>query len=144
MSDRVKLEGIIPPALAVRSSSIRLDELEVMADIGFHNYEIGAPQRLLVTVELWLDALDPPPDDDPGAAWDYDFLRTEIRRLAEQGRYNLQETLARRIFDRLAALAGVRALRVATAKPDIYSDARGVGVEIASFERGGPGGPKRA
>ena len=133
MSEPIKLEGLIPPTLSVASSRIVLDSLEVVTDIGFHDYEIGSPQRLLVTVELWLAALDAPADDDPAHAWDYDFLRTEIRRLAGERRYNLQETLARRIFDRLAALHGVRALRVATAKPDIYSDARGVGVEIASF-----------
>ena len=26
-----------------------------MADIGFHEFEVGTPQRLLVTVEIWLD-----------------------------------------------------------------------------------------
>ena len=138
MSEPIKLEGLIPPTLSVASSRIVLDSLEVVTDIGFHDYEIGSPQRLLVTVELWLVALDAPADDDPAHAWDYDFLRTEIRRLAGERRYNLQETLARRIFDRLAALHGVRAVRVATAKPDIYSDARGVGVEIASFEGTAP------
>lgn len=139
MSDPVKLEGMTPPSLAVASNRIMLEALEVMTDIGFHDYEIGTPQRLLVTVELWLVALDVPADDEPANAWDYDFLRTEILRLAAERRYNLQETLARRIYDRLAALHGVRALRVATAKPDIYSDARGVGVEIASFEGAAPG-----
>ena len=134
MSETGKLEGLIPDSLAVRSSRILLDSLEVMTDIGFHDYEIGTPQRLMVTVELWLERMDPPEGDDPAGAWDYDFLRQEILRLAGERRYNLQETLARRIFDRLAALAGVRAIRVATAKPDIYADARGVGVEIASFE----------
>jgi dihydroneopterin aldolase len=138
VSDPVKLDGIIPPSLAVKSSRILLDSLEVMTDIGFHDYEIGAPQRLLVTVELWLEQLDLPADDDPANAWDYDFLRTEILRLAGERRYNLQETLARRIYDRLAALHGVAALRVVTAKPDIYSDALGVGVEIASFEGTAP------
>ena len=138
MSEPIKLEGLIPPTLSVASSRIVLDSLEVVTDIGFHDYEIGSPQRLLVTVELWLVDLHAPADDDPADAWDYDFLRTEIRRLAGERRYNLQETLARRIFDRLAALHGVRALRVATAKPDIYSDARGVGVEIASFEGTAP------
>ena len=34
---------------------------------------------------------------------------------------------------------GVRALRVTTAKPDIYADAKGVGVEIASFKGSAPG-----
>ena len=138
MSDPVKLEGMTPPSLAVRSNRILLEGLEVMTDIGFHDYEIGTPQRLLVTVELWLLALDMPAGDDPANAWDYDFLRTEILRLAAERRYNLQETLARRIYRRLAALHGVKALRVATAKPDIYADARGVGVEIASFEGDAP------
>ncbi len=138
MSDSVKLEGILPRSLAVASSRILLDSLEVTTDIGFHDYEIGTPQRLLVTVELWLASLDAPADDDPANAWDYDFLRTEILRLAGERRYNLQETLARRIYERLAALHGVKALRVATAKPDIYSDALGVGVEIASFEGAAP------
>lgn len=139
MSEPVILDGIVPPSLAVASSRIVLDSLEVVTDIGFHDYEIGTPQRLIVTVELWLANLDPPADDDPANAWDYDFLRTEILRLAGERRYNLQETLARRIYDRLAALHGVAALRVATAKPDIYSDARAVGVEIASFEGAAPG-----
>ena len=128
-----KLEGLVPDHLKVRSSRILLDRLEVTTDIGFHDFEIGAPQRLLVTVEIWLDETLPPPGDDPAGAWDYDYLRREIRHLAGERRYNLQETLAHRIFERFAALHGVKALRVATSKPDIYPDARGVGVEISSF-----------
>ena len=133
MSATETLQGLIPDSLAVRSSKIVLDSLEVMTDIGFHDFEIGTPQRLLVTVELWLSELQPPADDQPGEAWDYDFLRREVLRLASERRYNLQETLARRIYDRIAGMHGVRELRVVTAKPDIYPDARGVGVEIASF-----------
>ena len=41
--------------LKVRSARIVLESLEVQADIGFHDFEIGSPQRLLVTVEIWLD-----------------------------------------------------------------------------------------
>ena len=32
-----------------------LESLDVPADIGFHDFEIGTPQRLLVTVEIWLE-----------------------------------------------------------------------------------------
>lgn len=133
MTDQARLDGMIPASLAVKSSMIMLDSLEVQADIGFHQFEIGTPQRLLVTVELWLDDLTPPADDSPHAAWNYDFLRNEVIRLAGLKRYNLQETLVVAIYQRLAAMRGVRALRVATAKPDIYSDAKKVGVEVASF-----------
>jgi 7,8-dihydroneopterin aldolase/epimerase/oxygenase len=132
MTDEPKLDGMVPDHLRVRSSRLLLDALEVQADIGFHSYEVGKPQRLLVTVEIWLDDLAPPDDDDPASAWDYDYLRTEVHVLAAARRYNLQETLAHAIYERFAAMKGVRALRVATTKPDIYEDARGVGVEIAS------------
>ena len=128
-----RLEGLVPDHLKVRTSRILLDSLEVTTDIGFHDFEIGSPQRLLVTVEIWLDELIPPAGDDPAGAWDYDYLRSEIRQLAGERRYNLQETLAHRIFERFAALHGVKGLRVVTSKPDIYPDARGVGVEISSF-----------
>ena len=133
MSEVVKLDGLVPRELAVRSSRILLEDLEVQADIGFHDFEVGKPQRLLLTVEIWLDDLAPPQDDRPEAAWDYDLLRNEIVRLAGERRYNLQETLVHAIYNRLAAMRGVRALRVRSAKPDIYPDARAVGVEIASF-----------
>ena len=48
-------------------------------------------------------------------------------------RFNLQETLAREIYDLIAARHGVTALRVSTHKPDIYPDCAAVGVELASF-----------
>ena len=128
-----KLVGLVPDHLRVQSSRILLDSLEVQADIGFHEFEIGTPQRLLITVEIWLEDVAPPADDNPAGAWDYDYLRTEVETLAAAQRYNLQETLAHAIYQRFAGMRGVKALRVATTKPDIYPEARGVGVEIASF-----------
>ena len=128
-----KLSGLVPAGLKVRSARIVLESLEVQADIGFHEFEIGSPQRLLVTVEIWLEELAAPAEDDPIRAWNYDFLRKEVEELAAARRYNLQETLAHSIFERVAALRGIRALRVRLSKPDVYPEAHGVGVEIASF-----------
>jgi dihydroneopterin aldolase len=133
VSGEAKLVGLVPDHLKVRSARILLDSLAVQADIGFHEFEVGAPQRLLVTVEIWLQDPSLPGDDDPERAWNYDFLRTEVEEVASSRRYNLQETLAHAVFDRIAAFRGVRALRVRTSKPDVYPDAEAVGVEIASF-----------
>jgi dihydroneopterin aldolase len=133
-----RLSGLAPANLRVRSARILLESLEVQADIGFHDFEVGAPQRLLVTVEIWLDDLSPPHDDDPERAWNYDFLRAEVEEIAAARRYNLQETLAHEIFERIAAFRGVKALRVRTSKPDVYPEAHGVGVEIASFSGAWP------
>ena len=134
MSDfEPKLSGLVPSDLKVRSARILLESFEVMADIGFHDFEVGVPQRLLITVEVWLQDVTVPADDDPQRAWNYDFLRTEVAEVAGSRRWNLQETLAHAIFDRVAAFRGIRALRVRLSKPDVYAEAHGVGVEIASF-----------
>lgn len=135
-----KLTGLVPANLKVRSARILLEALEVQADIGFHEFEIGAPQRLLVTVEIWLEDLAAPAGDDPAHAWNYDFLRREVAEIAAARRYNLQETLAHAIFERLAAFRGTRALRIRVSKPDVYPEAHGVGVEIASFSGLWPAG----
>ena len=128
-----QLEGLIPETLKVRSARIVLESFEVQIDIGFHDFEVGAPQRLAVTIEIWLEDVAPPVDDDPERAWNYDFLRTEVVEISSSRRFNLQETFAHAVFERLAAFRGVRALRVRTSKPDVYPDAHRVGVEIASF-----------
>lgn len=134
MNEDVNLVGMVPHSIKVRQQRILIDSLEVMADIGFHDYEIGTPQRLLVSVELWTDEMIAPADDDPARAWDYDVIVQQVRSMATARRYNLQETLVHTIFERLAAARGVTALRVTSVKPDVYPDARGVGVEISSFK----------
>jgi dihydroneopterin aldolase len=130
---RATLDGLVPGGLAPKTRKIVLEDYQLSADIGFHDFEIGTPQRLLVTVEVWVDESAFPESDERAGAWDYDFLRTEIGALAERRRFNLQETFAREIYELVAARRGVTALRVATRKPDIYPDCAGVGVELASF-----------
>ena len=127
-----RLDGMVPESLRVRSAKIHLDSLEVSADIGFHDFEVGTPQRLLISVEVWLS--DPLPTDDKAeSAWNYDHLKQAIERVATARRFNLQETLLAEIYEWIAARDGVKALRVASYKPDVYPSARGVGLEIASF-----------
>ena len=128
-----QLSGLTPDRLKVRSMRIILDAVEVQVDIGFHAFEVGAPQRLLVTVECWLDDLAVPADDNPANAWDYDFVKSQVEAIAASRRFNLQETLAHEVFARLSPLHGLRALRVRTSKLDVYPNTAGVGVEIASF-----------
>ena len=128
-----RLDGIVPPDLAPRTRKIFLEDYELPVDIGFHEFEVGNPQRLLITVEVWVDEETFVESDREAEAWNYDFLRHEIAALAKSRRFNLQETLARGIYELVAARKGVTALRVVMRKPDIYPDCKGVGVELASF-----------
>jgi dihydroneopterin aldolase len=128
-----RLDGLVPPELAPRSHRIFLEDFDLPVDIGFHDFEVGKPQRLLVSVEVWIGAAHFGVEDTASSAWNYDFLRTEICRVAQGRRFNLQETLAREIYELIAGRVGVERVRVITKKPDIYPDCAAVGVEIASF-----------
>ena len=126
-------DDLVPEALLPRRRRVLLEDFDLQVDIGFHHFEVGAPQRLLVTVEVWLDETSFAPSDDVASAWDYDFLWSGIQRLVVGRRFNLQETLVREIYALIAARKGVTALRVATRKPDVYADCAAVGIELASF-----------
>ena len=133
MQKLAALDGLVPDRLQPKTRKIVLEDFQLDLDIGFHDFEIGNPQRLMVTVEVWVDERSFAVGDEAGSAWDYDFLRTEIRALVAGRRFNLQESLVREIYDLVAARRGVTALRVSTRKPDIYPDCAGVGVELASY-----------
>ncbi|SMF66518.1 dihydroneopterin aldolase [Allosphingosinicella indica] len=133
MNRPITLDGLVPQALAPRTRKIVLEDFDLPVDIGFHDFEVGTPQRLIVSVEVWVDEASFADADHPERAWNYDFLRTEIAALAAAGRYNLQETFVRAVYDIVAARRGVTGLRVSSRKPDIYPDCAGVGVELSSF-----------
>jgi dihydroneopterin aldolase len=125
----------VPSGAALAPSRFRifLHGFDLPVDIGFHDFEVGTPQRLRVIVDLWVDEAHFPSNDRVADAWNYDTLRTAILALAEGRRFNLQETFAREVYGLVAARAGVTAIRVVTSKPDVYPDCAGVGVEISSF-----------
>ncbi|OYU14777.1 MAG: dihydroneopterin aldolase [Alphaproteobacteria bacterium PA4] len=127
------LTGLVPAALAPKSRKIMLEDFDLPVDIGFHDFEIGTPQRLRVNIEVWLSEASFPQCDTVAEAWDYNTLRSSVMALVRDRRFNLQETVAHEIYALVAARQGVTALRVSTRKPDIYPDCAAVGVEISSF-----------
>ena len=131
--DAPRLDGLVPERLQPRTRKIALEDFVLDLDIGFHDFEIGKPQRLILTLEVWLEEGHFAPEDEPASAWDYDFLRTEVAALVRGRRFNLQETLVREIYELIATRRGVAALRVRSRKPDVYPDCGGVGVELSSF-----------
>lgn len=127
------IADMVPPALQPVKHRIFFEGLELLADIGFHDFEIGVRQRLVVNIEVWLDDAYFARDDEVSSAWNYDNLRAEVTRLTQDCRYNLQETLVRALYQAIASRAGVIGLKVSTYKPDVYPDCRAVGVELSSF-----------
>jgi 7,8-dihydroneopterin aldolase/epimerase/oxygenase len=108
-----------------------LRDYSVMIDIGVHDFEKLAAQRVLINVDLYVPmALSTPRTDELDEVVDYDFIRSSVLARVAQGHIQLQETLADDVLKLMLAHPRVRAARVSTAKPDVYPDCAAVGVEV--------------
>lgn len=121
---------LLDPRLA-QCRRIFLREVVLDANIGIHSFERQGPQRLVVSVDLFIPlALSTPKHDKIHEVVDYDFVHGAIRRRIQQGHINLQETLVDDVARSLLAHPAVYAVRVVSEKPDIYEDVEAVGVEV--------------
>jgi len=99
--------------------------------IGIHDFEQGAAQRMRFDVDLYVPyAQSDPSRDNIEDIVDYDFIRAIVRQRTAAGHINLQETLCDQIAADLLNNPHVEAVRVATAKLDVYPDCEAVGVEV--------------
>lgn len=114
---------------------IFLREVLVDANIGIHAFEKAGPQKLVISVDLFVPlALSTPLHDKIHEVLDYDFVRSTVRQRIEQGHINLQETLVDDLVRALLAHPLVRAVRVSSEKPDVYADVEAVGIEVFRFK----------
>jgi 7,8-dihydroneopterin aldolase/epimerase/oxygenase len=118
---------------------IFLKGFQVQASIGFHSHETLARQRIVIDVDLYI-ARDQAPiaRDQIDEVLDYDFLRDEIKAITMNRHFNLQETLAEAIADRVLERPLVQLVRVQIQKPDVYEDCESLGVEVLRRQKKTP------
>ena len=106
------------------------DAIECQCRIGAYDHERLGPQTVLIDIELEMTAESEPGRDHLEDTLNYDRVRDDVLQIAGSQHFDLQETLARALFDSLAALPAVTGLRVRTAKPDAYDDCKQVAYEL--------------
>ena len=104
------------------------DAIECQCRIGAYDHERLGPQRVVIDIELELSAETEPGRDHLDDTLNYDLVRDTVLHIAQSQHFDLQETLARRIFDAISGMTSVTGLSVQTSKPDIYKD-----VDCASY-----------
>lgn len=110
--------------------TIHLDRLATHVQIGIHEFERAAPQ--LYEMSVWLELT---PDywcqaDCLSETVDYDALRARILAHLRSRAFNLQETVAQHVLTLCFDLdARVESARVVVAKPTVYPDCKGVGLD---------------
>jgi dihydroneopterin aldolase len=128
------MSDLLDPRL-VDCRRLFLRNFMVDANIGIHAFEKEGAQRLALNVDLYVPlTLSTPRHDKIHEVLDYDFIRLTIRHRLDQGHINLQETLVDDIARSLLAHPAVRAVRVASEKPDVYPDVEAVGIEVLRFK----------
>lgn len=108
--------------------------IETNCSIGIHEFERQTPQRILVDLEILLDPQHEPQADNIEDALNYDEVRESVISIATSQHFDLQETLARRIFDAVSKMKSVTGLSVQTSKPDIYKDVDCASYKLSSLE----------
>ena len=110
-----------------------LEGLECACRIGAYDHERLGPQRVIIDAEILLADGSEPQSDSLDEVLNYDLIRNAILEIARSHHFDLQETLARELYEALGALAGVAAVRVRTAKPDAYEDCREIAYELSGL-----------
>ena len=113
-----------------------LKDYEVYINIGVHDFEKRAEQRVIFNVEIYVPLeLNTPKQDRLEEVLDYDFIRKTIAERVKRGHIHLQETLCDEIVAAILEHPNVMAVRVSTAKPDVYPDCEAVGVEVFKMKQ---------
>ena len=110
-----------------------ISQINVICSIGIHDFERAEKQRITVDLEVLLSADKEPQVDNIEQALNYDTIREMVVEIATSRHFDLQETLARTIFDTVQALSTVDALMVRTAKPGVYEDVQSVAYQLSNL-----------
>ena len=110
-----------------------LEGLECICRIGIYDQERAAPQRVLIDAELLMSPVSEPMSDDVDDSLNYDVIRNTIIEIVGSRHFDLQETLARELFDSLRVLDGVVGLSVRTAKPEAYPDCKQIAYQLSDL-----------
>ncbi|MGQ0586672.1 MAG: dihydroneopterin aldolase [Gammaproteobacteria bacterium] len=115
--------------------TIRIKGLKVEAIVGVHDWERKLPRPVIVDVELQTDVARAAKNDSLKDALDYAAVAQEVTTFVGTSDFQLIETLAERLAQKLQQAFGVTWLRLEVHKPGAIPGAGGVSVVIERGKR---------
>jgi dihydroneopterin aldolase len=113
--------------------TVHIRGLRAEAVIGIHDWERDTRQALVIDLELASDNRAAAATDRIEDAVDYAAISSRVVAFVEGSEYQLIETLAERLAEKVMTEFGVAWLRLRLDKPGAVAEADSVGVQI---ERG--------
>ena len=99
------------------ADTVSIIDLSVDAIIGVYDWEREAEQSLVFNIDMASDVAKAAGSDDIADALDYSEITATVRTVVTEGRFQLIETAAERVAERLLADYKLRWVRVELAKP---------------------------
>jgi|TARA_Y100000758_G_scaffold245245_1_gene181247 dihydroneopterin aldolase len=100
-------------------TTLFLENVVREVDIGVHDHELGAPQRLQFDIYVMLSGVSEPSADEIGEVLDYEYLISALDETLEMNRAALLETLANRLLDRILEPNSAEGASVILTKLDV-------------------------
>ena len=100
-------------------TTLFLENVVREVDIGVHDHELGAPQRLQFDIYVMLSGVPEPSADEIGEVLDYEYLISALDETLEMNRAALLETLANRLLDRILEPNSAEGASVILTKLDV-------------------------
>ncbi|VAW44403.1 hypothetical protein MNBD_GAMMA03-911 [hydrothermal vent metagenome] len=111
-------------------ATIFIEELAVEAIIGVYQYERDAKQPVLINIEMQYDSSHAGASDNLNHALDYHKITKDIHSFVSESSFNLIETLAEAIAQRILTNQSVTKVRLSVAKPQALNNVKNVGIRI--------------
>ena len=96
---------------------VSIRDLRIPAVIGVHGWEREIEQTLIVSVDMAADVRKAAASDDLGDALDYSAVAEVIAAVVREGKFQLIETAADRVAERLLGSFPITRLRLELRKP---------------------------
>ncbi|MDC0184024.1 dihydroneopterin aldolase [Candidatus Poseidoniales archaeon] len=100
-------------------TTLFLEIVEREVDIGVHDHELGAPQRLRFDIYVMLSGVSEPSADEIGEVLNYEYLISALDETLQMNRAALLETLANRLLDRVLEPNSAEGASVILTKLDV-------------------------
>ncbi|MDH4248738.1 MAG: dihydroneopterin aldolase [Deltaproteobacteria bacterium] len=126
---------------------IHLENLRVNCIIGIHPHERTTEQPLIITLRFPADFGPAAASESVADTVDYGEVGRAVRSFVVAGRFQLLETLARRLAVHLCETFALSWVRLRVRKPNAVSDSDGASVSLycagaeGQTDSGGVGGP---
>jgi dihydroneopterin aldolase len=109
---------------------ILINDLTFLMSIGIHDFEKTKKQEVKFNINIDVNPFLFPSENKLKSIVNYETIIKEVKKITEDKHYELLETLAEEIFNKLFKNINIKKIKLKIEKTQIIKDTSSVGIEI--------------